>query len=136
MQTDPSLDTSDERTFELITKWVSFLPFCLALQVTPGHNVTWYLLFSLAHRHPDLQFPNYQLPPSTALTIPNPLLTCLPVSSDTAIAIAFGVLGTAINLLGILLAYLTLRAMTIENGTYRTSLHPTLSTSRPGLTIL
>jgi hypothetical protein len=26
--------------------------------------------------------------------------------------------------------------MTIENGTYRTSLHPTLSTSRPGLTIL
>jgi hypothetical protein len=51
----------------------------------------------------------------------NTLLTILPVSSDTAIAIAFGVLGTAINIFGIIIAYLTLRAMNIEN---RTSHHP------------
>jgi hypothetical protein len=35
----------------------------------------------------------------------------MPVSSDTAIAIAFGLLGTIISLLGLLVGYLTLRAM-------------------------
>ena len=54
-------------------------------------------------------------------TIYNTLLTLLPVSSDTAIAIAFGVLGTAINIFGIIIAYLTLRAINTEN---RTSYHP------------
>jgi hypothetical protein len=49
------------------------------------------------------------------ITISNAPLTCFLGSSDTAIAIIFGVLGTIINLLGILIAYLTLRAMTIEN---------------------
>ena len=33
------------------------------------------------------------------------------VSSDTAIAIAFGLLSTTIGLLGLLVGYLTLRAM-------------------------
>ena len=48
-------------------------------------------------------------------------LTCLLGSSDTAITIIFGVLGIIINILGILIAYLTLRAMAVENHTSQPS---------------
>jgi hypothetical protein len=37
-----------------------------------------------------------------------------PVSPDLAIALAFGLISTMIGLLGLLLGYLTLRAMTLE----------------------
>jgi len=56
--------------------------------------------------------PRYQLQP---VTLSNPPLTYLLGSSDIAIAIIFGVLGTIINIFGILIAYLTLRAMNVEN---------------------
>lgn len=86
------------------------------------------LVLSLAHTHAALRVENYHLYPPTTLSIPNMWLMRLQllVSSDTAITIAFGVLGTAINLFGILIAYLTLRAMIVENRTYRPSLQPTL----------
>jgi hypothetical protein len=41
-----------------------------------------------------------------------------PASSDTAIAIAFGLLSTFIGLTGLFIGLLTLRAMTVETGTH------------------
>jgi hypothetical protein len=41
-----------------------------------------------------------------------------PGSSDTAIAIAFGLLSTFIGLTGLFIGLLTLRAMTVETGTH------------------
>jgi hypothetical protein len=43
------------------------------------------------------------------------LLTVIPVSPGTSIAIAFGILSTVISLLGVWIGYLTLRAMAFEN---------------------
>ena len=47
------------------------------------------------------------------------------VSSDTAIALAFGLLSTIIGLLGLLVGYLTLRAMPL--GRYATREPPHIS---------
>jgi hypothetical protein len=113
---------------ELTSWWVSSLPLFVKNYKT--EKVTCHLVLSLAHKHSNLQLENAHLPPSTTLNIPNPLLTCLPVSSDTIIAIAFGVLGTAINILSTLLAYLTLRAMIIENRACQHSFYSPLSSLR------
>jgi len=42
----------------------------------------------------------------------------LAVSSDTAIAIAFGLISISISLLGVWISYLTLRAMSADSSTY------------------
>jgi hypothetical protein len=77
-----------------------------------------YLMERAIHDHVQA-FPTFSQPcasPSTLhLFIPfvrwASLAYSVPVSSDTVIAIAFGLLSTIISLLGVFIGYLTLRAM-------------------------
>jgi hypothetical protein len=57
------------------------------------------------------------------------LLTPILVSTDTAVTIAFGLLSTIISLLGLLVGYLTLRAMASGTVTALRSLLLTASSS-------
>jgi len=50
------------------------------------------------------------------------------VSSDTAIAIGFSILSAVISLVGVVIGYLTLRAMNLEGGTFFSTLWTTLQT--------
>lgn len=67
-----------------------------------------YSRASLLYKSPSLVL--WQFPLPFALLASNALFTPL-VSSDTAIAIAFGLLSNIIGLLGVFVGYLTLRAM-------------------------
>lgn len=96
---------------QIASKWVSF--------PSPGHCKSFSLSshvptspsYTTSASHLPFYFPHSTLF-SPILLI---LITLIPVSLDTAIALSFGILSAFISLIGVLLSYLTLRATTTNN---------------------